>query len=839
MVLVGEAPGRSEVSDGRPFSGPSGKLLDATLAEVGSSREAVYITNTVLCRPTDAQGNDAPPAPAAVRACSQRLAAEVRSVGSSVVVAVGGTAATALTGAAKVSDVVGALHFSEPLGRYVLPTYHPAAVLHGGTGFFDDIYNTLWRAHRLSTGVVPLPKPGGPELDWHLILDPDAAISWLDTLRTRPFIVIDTESTGTKWMTDRFIMLQLYWGTGTAIAIHADAFTGPVRALMQQLLRDRRIRWGMWNKAYDLQVVRAVFDVDLNERPDDHVLDGMCLAAGLTERMEQQSLKYQARQWLNASYYEKELADSGFKWGMWPDEKQTLAMAKYGCLDVYYTWELLRLLPDLVREEGTMDLARDLLNPAQASFADIEFEGCKVDLEYAAGLEEQWLPLIEEARDKIQVYAQAQGFPKNEKLIQAQQIGVPCPDCTAGSSHASVLGGDRKFWRSELQATPFGDPSCTRCMKRRFILVPDRRLNVNSYPQMQHLAFDILRMRMADGRRSCDESWMAVNGTHPLVEMLKEYRERNHLLTNYIRNIAQHTWPDGRVHPDFLIGGTVTGRLAIHNPPLQTLPKWGVNPEMSKLIRRIFVPWADDEVIVDIDYKNLELFIAWHYSGDENLGHALTGLRPDGTPMDFHTNTASAIFAKAYEDVTGFDRFNSKFVTFGIAYGRQAYSLAQGELKEITGGDERKAQEYIDRLWDMYPKWADQYFRWQDDALTKGELVTTLGRKRRWRLITPQTVNAIKNQAVNFPMQSLASDTCLSALIRTNRGLKERKWGRVLFTVHDSLVYSIKRAHLDEALDYITREMVTPPYKTHIKLAVEVEVGPSLGEVQEYIKEAA
>ena len=232
-------------------------------------------------------------------------------------------------------------------------------------------------------------------------------------------------------------------------------------------------------------------------------------------------------------------------------------------------------------------------------------------------------------------------------------------------------------------------------------------------------------------------------------------------------------------------------------------------------------------LIVDVDYKNLELFIAWHYSNDDNLGHALVD-------SDFHTTTAAAIFNTPYALVTGLQRFNSKFVTFGIAYGRQAWSLSQGELFDLTKGDEREAQLYIDRFWALYPGYKREYDRWQWLALNKGEIRTPMGRVRRWRWKSPDQINRIKNQAVNYPCQSLASDVCLSALIRLNKVLGELGLGHVLFTVHDSLVFEVPEDRVHEAMVVIQREMTVVPFPSHIKLFVDAEVGPSLGEVEKY-----
>jgi len=825
LVIVGEAPGRQEVQNGKPFVGPSGKLLDATLNEMGISRAEVYVTNSVMCRPTTQGGQDTAPTKAMLTACSPRLVEEVRARKPKLVLAVGGTAAQRLLHTEDgITKTQGSMKWSEELGCWVIATYHPAAVLHGNTGYFDDIYDTVKRASNLLNGKIPWPEKE-VKLDWEFIADPVKAVQVLQHLYAGATkIAFDTESqtvqeSGPRPLEDTWLMSQFYAGGS-----QAWAFNMPVllmdqmfRVWLEKLFRKRGMIWRMHNSSYDRQVVRANGFTD----PKD-VRDSMVLGLGLHERGEQVGLKALSRMYCNASYYEDELA--GYSWKIGPrDHKDWLALAKYGCLDVYYTFQLCEVLPALVEAEGTMPLCKGLLSQAADAFTDVEFRGAMIDKPYADGLEEEWLPIIEEAEKKMQGWAASKGFPLDQKQVGAQTRGMACPVCC---SDVMFKDPDRKNWRKEFETTFGHDPSCTRCMKRRFVLVPDERLNVRSYPQLQHLAFDILRMRHPEGKRSTEEAFLAYNEQSDFTKHLRAFRERDGLLRTYIRGIGDDIGPDGRVHPDFLLFGTVTGRLSIRNPPLQTIPKWGVDPKMAKLVRKMFRA-KPGYVIVDVDYKNLELFIAWHYSKDENLGKALV-------EQDFHTTTASAIFNTPYDEVTGDQRFNSKFVTFGIAYGRQAYSLAQGELKALTGGNERQAQAYIDRFWGLYPDYHRVYKQFQHDAINLGELRTPMGRVRRWKLITPDKLNHIRNQAVNFPLQSLASDTCLSALIRLNKRLPREDLGDVLFTCHDSLVFEIREDRLHEAVAVIKEEMTAPPYDTHIKLFVDVEYGPSLGEVQPY-----
>ena len=76
ILFIGEAPGRSEDLLGQPFIGPSGKILDALMAEVNNvlgNLTTYYITNTVLCRPSDCQDQNRQPFPGEILQCKQNV----------------------------------------------------------------------------------------------------------------------------------------------------------------------------------------------------------------------------------------------------------------------------------------------------------------------------------------------------------------------------------------------------------------------------------------------------------------------------------------------------------------------------------------------------------------------------------------------------------------------------------------------------------------------------------------------------------------------------------------------------------------------------------------------
>jgi uracil-DNA glycosylase len=94
LMLIGEAPGRDEDLEGKPFVGRAGQLLDRMLAAIGLTEDHVYITNTVYWRPP---GNRTP-TPAEVEACAPFLARQIELLSPEVIVLLGGAAAKTILG---------------------------------------------------------------------------------------------------------------------------------------------------------------------------------------------------------------------------------------------------------------------------------------------------------------------------------------------------------------------------------------------------------------------------------------------------------------------------------------------------------------------------------------------------------------------------------------------------------------------------------------------------------------------------------------------------------------------------------------------------------------------
>ena len=124
LMFVGEAPGADEDTEGMPFVGKSGQLLDKMIAAMGWSRQSVYIANVLKCRPPDNRD----PRADEVDACQPFLAKQIDAIRPKVIVTLGKPAAhLILETKATISSLRG--HWHEYRGIRVMPTFHPAYLL--------------------------------------------------------------------------------------------------------------------------------------------------------------------------------------------------------------------------------------------------------------------------------------------------------------------------------------------------------------------------------------------------------------------------------------------------------------------------------------------------------------------------------------------------------------------------------------------------------------------------------------------------------------------------------------------------------------------------------------
>ena len=127
VMIIGEAPGKDEEAQGKPFVGRGGKLLNSTLETLGWKRSDFYVTNVVKYRPTDEWGGNRTPTPEEIEKFRPALEKEIETIDPKLIVILGRVAMSGL-------GIEGSMTMNrgkpvEKNGRKILITYHPAAIL--------------------------------------------------------------------------------------------------------------------------------------------------------------------------------------------------------------------------------------------------------------------------------------------------------------------------------------------------------------------------------------------------------------------------------------------------------------------------------------------------------------------------------------------------------------------------------------------------------------------------------------------------------------------------------------------------------------------------------------
>ena len=159
LMFIGEAPGFHEDKQGEPFVGAAGQLLNQLLSEIDVPRGAVYINNVILCRPP---GNR-DPFPDELEACQPWLDERVAIIDPAVVVTLGNWATRYILGRQISISRVRGQRFPWN-GRTVIPTFHPAAVLHGGGQASSQMTALRADFQEIRAALAARPEPAEQQL---------------------------------------------------------------------------------------------------------------------------------------------------------------------------------------------------------------------------------------------------------------------------------------------------------------------------------------------------------------------------------------------------------------------------------------------------------------------------------------------------------------------------------------------------------------------------------------------------------------------------------------------------------------------------------------------------
>ena len=347
-----------------------------------------------------------------------------------------------------------------------------------------------------------------------------------------------------------------------------------------------------------------------------------------------------------------------------------------------------------------------------------------------------------------------------------------------------------------------------------------KTFNINSTQQLSAVLFSDLALPVKGLKNTprgvistASPELEKLEGVHPIIPEILQYREIQKLFTTYVKPLPQMTDKESRIHTSFDQFGAATGRISSSKPNLQNIPVQG---EWGKKIRRGFIAEKDFQLVF-FDYSQMELRIAAHMAKDKKLRTYFE----EGA--DIHQMTASEVFGLSKEEVTKEMRDRAKALNFGILYGMGAAGFAKTAHVSLD-----EAKDFIENYFSRFPSIYDYMEQTKEFAREHGYVETLLGRKRYLPDVnsnTPMVRAAAERMAINHPIQGTLADITKMAMVRIqNESRIPRNECKMLVQIHDELLFEMRNDIIKETAPLI-RKIMEEVSSLDVPVQVEVKKG--------------
>ena len=768
IALVGEAPGAEEERLGRPFVGPTGKIIDQLLKECGLDRREVYITNVVKLRPPANNIRLLGELGKSIDDFLPQLFSELNSIKPNVVVGFGNTALSALTGNRGIEKWRGSI-LQTLQGHKFIPTIHPASLLHaeadGKMRSWRDLVFIRWdieRAIRESkTKAINLPPR-----------DLRVATNSLDVFR-----FFDDHSSSKRVAVD----IETYKTIPLCIAFAFDSYSA-ISIPLFDIPGPRPIKLGQTEKAhiwkavseilYDPKIMKIGQNFKFDQGQLEHCINGTfptklnirgfffdtMLAFKTLYPELPNSLQFICSVLTDEPFYK----DEGREYNPAKDDPKRLLL--YNAKDAVVTYECYQRELEELRERKLDEFFFTKVMPLHQLYYDIEHRGILRDDSIKAKLEKKYRERQEELSDA------------------------------------------------------------------RFVMI-GKEINVNSPKQVSQLIYNDLNMpkRMKGTSEIALDALLRNTAKNKekqrIIENILEERKVRKTIGTYI-NAKTH--PDRRIHTGCRIM-LETGRTStsVLKPPvtteslgmaLQTLEKHG---DMGEDLRSMFIP-SPGYVFIEPDLSQAEARVVALLARDERLQKFFE------YGIDIHSTTASWISINSpdaeLEEFYGAEEERSRQLAelinrilksrisesdrqLGKKFRHAGhYNMGAAMASLQAGIPEAKAKVILDKFHSTNPNIKQVFHAEIQSALKENNRVLTnpFGRQR---IFMNKWGEELFKEAYSQIPQSTVSDQTKFAMLR----LSTRVPGlRILLESHDSFLVEVKIADVDKLIPIIKEELEQP-----------------------------
>jgi DNA polymerase-1 len=655
-------------------------------------------------------------------------------------------------------------------------------------------------------------------------------------------------------------------GSGVSIPLCHHEYENPhwkrwLKYFGRKVVENPNITKVGWNLKFDLQIFE-LYGIYVRGT----VLDGMLMKYLLNEE-KPNDLKSMVRRYLpEHGDYEKAEKFDKIPW----DKKPLEPLCKYGCQDTDYTLRLAMFFESKLIEIGMYPLFRHLIMPASRVLQHAEKTGLYLDRKFNQELLESYKPKIEQATSNCLNLPRVKKFSRwlvqerISKYLASIESELEDLDYHNPKDARKIASREQKI--SNIRAGVF-------TTKKELELT--REVNLGSTIDLPLLlysekGFKFPIIKYTKDKKTNRDTDKPSTDEDTLVELrltvkdpespkaifldnLLELRGLKKMYTTYIEGWHDKVQDDDRIHGQFKIIGTTSGRLSSSEPNLQQIPKTSVDANIKK---QLVAP--NGKLYMALDYSQAELRIMAHLSGDE------TYLEAFAKGQDPHLAIAANKYGvsydeanKAYSDEQHPDyklwknrRKQAKQICFGIIYGIQkkllAVKLSDPKAGIIVTPDE--AQQQLNEFFQEHPK-IKKFMINQEKVLIKhGYIKSLFGRKRR----LPQVYSDNEQEAayavrlsVNMPCQSAASDMNLFASILNYWKMRQGKLPFMQETcnVHDATYYLVSPEYINTWVVYEIWETCRNPNTKEyfnfqiddVSMSMDFVIGRSMAEELPFI----
>lgn len=635
--------------------------------------------------------------------------------------------------------------------------------------------------------------------------------------------------------------------------------------LLGKLWEDTSIVKVAWNAKHEYKWVRR-YGYDIR----GVYLDGMLAKYVLDEEPPNDLKSMVARFIPEFAGYDDEVDKLVKKHKGWEHVPLT-PLSEYCCMDADFTLRLSIFFEKLLlrpKNPKFYPLFRNMAMMQSRTFAESELMGVKIDVKYLNRIEQQTRGRIEKNLKKllaikvIRRYQEWRITDHIRKLIESTNAEI----------YAIKTGKkEAKNEASKARMINQREEKISRYIAGELVTKKEvvDEVNFNSPDQMVQLLFTSPKgfrfkivkytkdkeTKRPTTKPSTDEEVLLELKTKDktgFIQKLLDHRELSKLHSTYMVSIQERVTPDHKIHGEFKIHGTVTGRPSSANPNLQNIPR----TTTSSLIKGMYIP-PPGHLLLEVDYGQAELRVAAELSKDPDMIEIFK------KGYNVHVATAAKINRKfeKYEEIKGIlsdpkhpdhlfwekQKKRGKVLNFSILY------LQSDEMTaDQMGVSVEEAIEFKQEWFNQFPlikKWMSA----QERRVRKyGYVEGLFGRRRRLPDIYSD-IKGFRNKAIrdsiNAPIQGCSSDfTQFSTVIirdHINRGTikltDSLQWRYQAYTVHDSIGYYVQPQFIHKAVPLITEICSNPDTQKyfnfemqHVKMKVSAEMGKSWGSLEDY-----